>query len=106
MQRSASRPRATPVSVMGGQHSHGPRARSDEASGSATLSFGHRSRRHVMTDELPLEQQVLHRIDGGVSWITLNRPEAQNAITPDQRNRIIDLLAAASEDLAVRAVVL
>lgn len=54
----------------------------------------------------PLEEQVLHRVEAGVSWITLNRPEAQNAITPDQRNRVIDLLEAASSDLAVRVVVL
>lgn len=59
-----------------------------------------------MNDERPLEDQVLHRVDDGVAWITLNRPEAANAITPDQRNRLIDLLAEASEDLAVRAVVL
>ena len=48
----------------------------------------------------------MHEVSGGVAWITLNRPEAHNAITPDQRNRVIDLLAAASEDLAVRVVVL
>ncbi len=59
-----------------------------------------------MTDEKPLSEQVLHHIEGGVSWIVLNRPEAHNAITPDQRNRVIELLDAASADLAVRAVVL
>lgn len=59
-----------------------------------------------MSDEKPLDQQVLHQVDKGVSWITLNRPEAHNAITPDQRNRVIDLLADASADLAVRAVVI
>jgi 2-(1,2-epoxy-1,2-dihydrophenyl)acetyl-CoA isomerase len=59
-----------------------------------------------VTDDKPLDEQVLHRVEDGVSWITLNRPEAHNAITPDQRNRVIDLLAEASEDLAVRAVVL
>jgi len=53
-----------------------------------------------------LDDQVLHRIEGGVSWITLNRPEAQNAITPDQRNLLIDLLEQASSDLQVRVVVL
>jgi len=57
-------------------------------------------------EERPLEDQLLHRVTDGVAWITLNRPEAHNAITPDQRNRIIDLLAAANEDLAVRCVVL
>ena len=54
----------------------------------------------------PLEDQVQHRVEGGVSWITLNRPEAQNAITPDQRNRVIELLERASRDLEVRVVVL
>ena len=58
-----------------------------------------------MSDE-PLDQQVRHRVEDGVAWITLNRPEAANAITPDQRNRVIDLLAQASEQLAVRAVVI
>src|SRR3954449_3050837 len=59
-----------------------------------------------MTDARPLDEQVRHRLDGGVSWITLNRPEAHNALTAEQRNRVVDLLHAASEDLAVRCVVL
>lgn len=58
-----------------------------------------------MTDST-LDEQVLHRIDGGVCWITLNRPEAANAITYQQRNRVIDLLGEASADYHVRAVVL
>lgn len=41
-----------------------------------------------------------------MAWITLDRPEVKNAISPDQRNRVIELLAAASADLAVRSVVL
>jgi len=59
-----------------------------------------------VTEEAALDEQVLHRVEDGVSWITLNRPEARNAITPDQRNRIIDLLEEASASLAVRSVVL
>lgn len=51
------------------------------------------------------EDEVLHRTDNGVSWITLNRPEAMNAVTWDQRERVIALLAEASADPAVRAVV-
>ncbi|NLV55437.1 MAG: hypothetical protein GXY13_07490 [Acidimicrobiales bacterium] len=58
-----------------------------------------------MADDSPLEDQVRHRVDDGVAWITLNRPEVGNAITADQRNRVIDLLATASSDVAVRAVV-
>ncbi|MEV6326276.1 enoyl-CoA hydratase-related protein [Streptomyces sp. NPDC051909] len=49
---------------------------------------------------------VLHAVENGVSWITLNRPEAMNAVTWDQRERIITLLAEASADPAVRAVVI
>ncbi|MCY0931964.1 enoyl-CoA hydratase-related protein [Streptomyces sp. H27-H1] len=52
------------------------------------------------------EDEVLHRTDAGVSWITLNRPEAMNAVTWDQRERVIALLADASADPDVRAVVI
>ncbi|MGY3682038.1 enoyl-CoA hydratase/isomerase family protein [Streptomyces sp. TE33382] len=54
----------------------------------------------------PVESLVLHTTDNGVSWITLNRPDAMNAVTWDQRERVIALLAEASADPAVRAVVL
>src|SRR3954454_24179150 len=59
-----------------------------------------------MTEDRPVDDQVQHRVEGGVAWITLNRPDAHNAITPDQRDRVIDLLSDASADLAVRCVVL
>lgn len=49
---------------------------------------------------------VLHVVENGVSWITLNRPEAMNAVTWEQRERIIGLLDEASADPAVRAVVI
>ncbi len=58
-----------------------------------------------MSDQ-PLEEQVLHRVENRVAWITLNRPEVRNAITPDQRDRVIDLLEEASADLGLGAVVL
>jgi 2-(1,2-epoxy-1,2-dihydrophenyl)acetyl-CoA isomerase len=54
----------------------------------------------------PLEDQVMHRVEDQVAWITLNRPEVRNAITPDQRERVIGLLEDASGSLDVRAVVL
>ncbi|MEU9609446.1 enoyl-CoA hydratase-related protein [Streptomyces sp. NPDC048057] len=50
--------------------------------------------------------EVLHRVEDGVSWITLNRPAAMNAITWEQRERITALLADASADPQVRAVVI
>lgn len=52
-----------------------------------------------------MAEEILHRTDSGVAWITLNRPEAKNALTPDGRDRIIGLLEAASADVATRAVV-
>ncbi|WP_137994067.1 enoyl-CoA hydratase/isomerase family protein [Streptomyces vilmorinianum] len=50
-------------------------------------------------------EEVLHAVDNGVSWITLNRPEAMNAVTWEQRERIIALLGEATADPDVRAVV-
>ncbi|MGJ5755098.1 enoyl-CoA hydratase/isomerase-like protein [Streptomyces puniciscabiei] len=41
-----------------------------------------------------------------VAHLTLNRPESLNALTPALRDRLIDLLAQASADPDVRAVVL
>ena len=56
--------------------------------------------------EKSLGTLVLHATDNGVARITLNRPESLNAITPDQRERVIQLFFEASADPAVRAVVL
>ncbi|MEY9962949.1 2-(1,2-epoxy-1,2-dihydrophenyl)acetyl-CoA isomerase [Streptacidiphilus sp. MAP12-16] len=49
---------------------------------------------------------VLHAAEGGILWLTLNRPEALNAVTAEMRERLIDLLQDASADPEVRAVVL
>ncbi|UQI43165.1 enoyl-CoA hydratase-related protein [Streptomyces sp. HU2014] len=54
----------------------------------------------------PDDSVILHTTDNGVSWITLNRPRASNALTPDQRERLISRLLEDSADPAVRAVVL
>ncbi|MFL4949796.1 enoyl-CoA hydratase/isomerase family protein [Streptomyces sp. MMS24-I31] len=52
------------------------------------------------------EIPVRHETCEHVTRITLDRPEALNALTPEQRERIIGLLARASADPEVRAVVL
>ncbi|MEU4166460.1 enoyl-CoA hydratase-related protein [Streptomyces sp. NPDC026665] len=52
------------------------------------------------------DSSIRHSTDNAVSWITLDRPEAMNALTWDQRERVIGLLAAASADPGVRAVVI
>ncbi|OKI03459.1 enoyl-CoA hydratase [Streptomyces sp. CB02923] len=54
----------------------------------------------------PADSLILHTTDNAVLWITLNRPAALNALTWDQRERVITLLSDASADPAVRAVVL
>ena len=53
-----------------------------------------------------MSDDLLYSVDGGIARITLNRPDSANAITPDQRNRMIELFEAASGDLHVRVVVL
>ena len=47
-----------------------------------------------------------YELTGGVARITLNRPDAANALTPDQRDRLVELFTEASSDLRVRVVVL
>jgi 2-(1,2-epoxy-1,2-dihydrophenyl)acetyl-CoA isomerase len=49
---------------------------------------------------------LLHRVTDGICRITLNRPDAGNAITAEQRNTIIDLLHSADLEPTVRAVVI
>jgi 2-(1,2-epoxy-1,2-dihydrophenyl)acetyl-CoA isomerase len=53
-----------------------------------------------------VEQLVTHRVEKGIAWITLNRPDARNALTPAMRDRITALVEAADADLGVRCVVL
>jgi 2-(1,2-epoxy-1,2-dihydrophenyl)acetyl-CoA isomerase len=55
---------------------------------------------------VPVTAAVERATGGGVSRIALNRPEALNALTPDMRERVIQLLSEASADPDVRAVVL
>jgi 2-(1,2-epoxy-1,2-dihydrophenyl)acetyl-CoA isomerase len=49
---------------------------------------------------------LLRRLEKGVLWITLNRPEAGNAMKPSMRDQIADWLDGASADLEVRCVVI
>jgi 2-(1,2-epoxy-1,2-dihydrophenyl)acetyl-CoA isomerase len=58
-----------------------------------------------VTDQ-PAQQDVLREDRNGVAWITLNRPDAGNAMTAAMRNQISDWLEAMSADLNVRAVVI
>ncbi|HEY4396178.1 MAG TPA: enoyl-CoA hydratase-related protein [Acidimicrobiia bacterium] len=51
-------------------------------------------------------EDVQRRLEDGVLWITLNRPDAGNAMTVAMRNEIVDWLGDASGDYSIRAVVL
>ena len=51
-------------------------------------------------------EDMLRRVDDGVLWITLNRPDAGNALTTAMRDELAEWMAEASADPAVRVVVL
>jgi 2-(1,2-epoxy-1,2-dihydrophenyl)acetyl-CoA isomerase len=49
---------------------------------------------------------VLYEVDEAVATITLNRPEARNALTTDMKNSLLETLRRCGSDRGVRAVVL
>jgi 2-(1,2-epoxy-1,2-dihydrophenyl)acetyl-CoA isomerase len=52
-------------------------------------------------------EEVIYRVeDSGVAWLILNRPEAGNSLTREQRSYILQHLEDAGADLGVRAIVL
>jgi 2-(1,2-epoxy-1,2-dihydrophenyl)acetyl-CoA isomerase len=59
-----------------------------------------------MTVEPATEAAVLVSDADGIRRVTLNRPEAANALRPVDRDRLIELINAADEDNTVRVVVI
>jgi 2-(1,2-epoxy-1,2-dihydrophenyl)acetyl-CoA isomerase len=59
-----------------------------------------------VSDAPNVDDELLARIENDVLWLTINRPDAGNAITPAVRNRMIDHLTDANTNYEVRAVVL
>ncbi|HUC03758.1 MAG TPA: enoyl-CoA hydratase-related protein [Acidimicrobiales bacterium] len=59
-----------------------------------------------MTDESPAGNDVTRRVENGIAWITLNRPDAGNAMTAAMRDQIAAWVQDASADLFVRVVVI
>jgi 2-(1,2-epoxy-1,2-dihydrophenyl)acetyl-CoA isomerase len=59
-----------------------------------------------MSVESAIEAAILHSDADGIRRITLNRPEAANALRPVDRDRLIELLNEADEDHAIRVVVI
>src|SRR5207248_9069533 len=58
----------------------------------------------LMADEVG--DDLIRNLEDGVLWITLNRPDAGNAMTTPMRDQIGDWMIEASGDPWVRAVVL
>jgi 2-(1,2-epoxy-1,2-dihydrophenyl)acetyl-CoA isomerase len=54
----------------------------------------------------PVGTDLLRRVEDGICWITINRPDAGNALTQFMRDRIAEWVRDASSDLFVRAVVI
>ncbi|WAI83461.1 MULTISPECIES: enoyl-CoA hydratase [Achromobacter] len=52
------------------------------------------------------EEELIVRHDSGVLWLTLNRPERRNALSPTLYETLLGALEAAGRDPAVGAVVL
>ncbi|TXS76678.1 MULTISPECIES: enoyl-CoA hydratase-related protein [unclassified Streptomyces] len=95
----------TPAASDGPTGSHEPAGsrettRSHEPAGSRGTAGPPRS------SDGSADSSIRHAIGNGVAWITLDRPETMNALTWDQRERVIALLASASADPDVRAMVI
>ncbi len=53
-----------------------------------------------------MTQHILHRRDGAVAWIALNRPDKHNALTAAMWDRLATLMAELSADDSARCVVI
>ncbi len=58
------------------------------------------------TTEDPVGDDLVRRIEDGICWIVLNRPDAGNAMTQYMRDQIAAWVREASADLFVRVVVI
>ena len=54
-----------------------------------------------MTDEILYEVK-----DGGIGWLTFNRPDARNAMTFAMYDRLAEICAAINQDSSVKALIL
>ena len=57
-------------------------------------------------DETTGGAEVIRRIEDGVAWLVINRPDAGNALNSAVRDQLAEWLDEASADLRVRAVVI
>ena len=59
-----------------------------------------------MVDDRPLEEQIRLEYRGKVAWVTIDRPQVGNALSPPCRDRIRDVFKAFNTNHRARAVVL
>lgn len=59
-----------------------------------------------LSPDLESTDDITFRLEDGILWATMTRPQAGNAMTHDQRRRILAWLERANEDPAVRCVVI
>jgi 2-(1,2-epoxy-1,2-dihydrophenyl)acetyl-CoA isomerase len=52
------------------------------------------------------DDELLYRVENGVAWITLNRPEAGNAMTPEMRDQLREIVTSFNGSFDVRAAVI
>src|SRR3989441_3208048 len=93
-----------PAAPVGARPGRGGRAR---APGGGEAALPPRQRRQgVQPEGVTMTEPLLFRVENGVGWIVLNRPEARNAMNAEMRQLYLDALARSAEDAAIRAVVL
>jgi 2-(1,2-epoxy-1,2-dihydrophenyl)acetyl-CoA isomerase len=57
-------------------------------------------------EDAAISEDLVVRIEDGVAWLVINRPDAGNALTADLRDSIGDHMIEYSADLNVRAIVI
>ncbi len=59
-----------------------------------------------MADERPIEDQLTYRVENGVAWITIDRPEAANSMSTALRERLLELIEGLNGGFEARAAVI
>jgi 2-(1,2-epoxy-1,2-dihydrophenyl)acetyl-CoA isomerase len=59
-----------------------------------------------MSSDETAASEIREVLEGGVLWLTIDRPQAGNALTPANRTVLIDAFAAADRDPGIRSIVL
>ena len=53
-----------------------------------------------------VEEDLLYRVENGVAWLTMNRPQVGNAMTPEVRDRMRDIINGLNSSYEARAIVI